>query len=36
MSIANARSMSNTISMTMTTNLMLDNFVTFFHQHYNV
>ena len=29
-----ARSMANTIS--MTTNLILDDFVTFFHQHYNV
>ena len=36
MIIAIPRSMANTISMTMTTNLMLDNFVTFFHQHYNV
>ena len=40
MVIAIARSMANTISstisMTMTTNLILDDFVTFFHQHYNV
>ena len=36
MVIAIARSMANTISMTMTTNLILDDFVAFFHQHYNV
>ena len=32
------RAMTNTISisMTMTTNLILDDFVTFFHHHYNV
>ena len=38
MIIAIASSMANTISisMTMTTNLILDDFVTFFHQHYNV
>ena len=36
MVIAIARSMANTISMIMTTHLILDDFVTFFHQHYNV
>ena len=38
MFIAIAISMANTISisMTMTTNLILDDFVTFFHQRYNV
>ena len=40
MVIAIARSTANPISisktMTMTTNLILDDFVTFFHQHYNV
>ena len=28
-------SMTNTISISMTTNLIFDDFVTFFHQHYN-
>ena len=36
MVIAIPRSMANTIAMTMTTNLILVDFVTFFHQHYNV